>query len=198
VRNAELGTPGQRGCAGSGIFDNATSNLIVAHNLIGKCDNAGIYTIVRPDRRRPVAEGSQVTGNIFMKCKVGIVFLSRNNEADANAYFNMAGAFQGLLDNPALAGDSDAWRHVRYGDLASWRAAYGWDRSSVTGTMELDFNPDTLQLTVSAPGPLPTANVFSWIETDMLAKTTGRTRLAGPLADLREKRIWNMDPRLPS
>ena len=50
VRNAEPGTPGQRGCAGSGIFDNATDKLIIAQNLIGRCDNSGIFAIVRPDR----------------------------------------------------------------------------------------------------------------------------------------------------
>ena len=51
VRNAEPGTPGQRGCAGSGIFDNATDKLIVAQNLIGRCDNSGLFAITRPDRR---------------------------------------------------------------------------------------------------------------------------------------------------
>ena len=51
VRNAEPGTPGQRGCAGSGIFDNATDKLIIAQNLIGRCDNSGIFAITRPERR---------------------------------------------------------------------------------------------------------------------------------------------------
>ena len=51
MRNAEPGTPGQRGCAGSGIFINATDKLIIAQNLIGRCDNSGIFAITRPDRR---------------------------------------------------------------------------------------------------------------------------------------------------
>ena len=50
VRNAEPGTPGQRGCAGSGIFINASDRLIIAQNLIGRCDNSGIFAITRPDR----------------------------------------------------------------------------------------------------------------------------------------------------
>ena len=50
VRNAEPGTPGQRGCAGSGIFVNASDSILIAQNLIGLCDNAGVYPIVRPDR----------------------------------------------------------------------------------------------------------------------------------------------------
>ncbi len=60
VRNAEPGTPGQRGCAGSGIFDNASDRLIIAQNLIGRCDNSGIYAITRPDRARSgTAPGKQ-------------------------------------------------------------------------------------------------------------------------------------------
>ena len=50
VRNAEPGTPGQRGCAGSGIFVNASDKVTIAQNLIGRCDNSGIFMIIRPDR----------------------------------------------------------------------------------------------------------------------------------------------------
>ncbi|HEX6496834.1 MAG TPA: right-handed parallel beta-helix repeat-containing protein, partial [Acidobacteriaceae bacterium] len=41
VRNAEPGTPGQRGCAGSGIFINASDQITIAQNLIGRVDNSG-------------------------------------------------------------------------------------------------------------------------------------------------------------
>lgn len=199
VRNAEPGTPGQRGCAGSGIFDNATSNLIVTHNLIGRCDNAGIFAIVRPDRGRPVAEGNTVAGNIFAHCKAGIVFLSRNNRADGNAYVNMPAAFQGLLEGSAGAASlSEAWRDIRYSDLASWRAVYGWEPNSVMADAEIAFDPATLQLTVAAKTPLPKASAPPWIETDLLGKAAGPARVAGPLADLRAKGSRNMDPRLPS
>ena len=45
VRNAEPGTPGQRGCAGSGIFINANDKVTIANNLIGRCDNSGVFAI---------------------------------------------------------------------------------------------------------------------------------------------------------
>lgn len=199
VRNAEPGTPGQRGCAGSGIFENATSNLIVTHNLIGECDNAGIFTIVRPDRGRPAAEGNQVTGNIFVRCKAGIVFLSANNSADGNVYVNMPTAFQGLLAaGSGATSDPDAWRHIQYSDLESWRAAYGWDRNSSIVNAEIDFDPGTLQLNISAPTALPQTSAASWNRIDLLGKSTGRARLAGPLADPLAKRIWTADPRVLS
>lgn len=156
VRNAEPGTPGQRGCAGSGIFDNASSNLIITQNLVGRCDNAGIFAIVRPDRGRPVAEGNLVANNIFARCKAGIVFLSTNNTADGNVYVDMPTAFQGLFTGtPALSNGSDAWRHITYGDLASWQTAHGWDLHSVVADARIEVDPDALTLTVSSSKPLP-------------------------------------------
>jgi hypothetical protein len=199
VRNAEPGAPGQRGCAGSGIFDNATSNLIIAQNLIGRCDNAGIFTIVRPDRGHPVSDGNQVANNIFATCKAGIIFLSTNNQADGNVYVNMPAAFQGLLEGGAGSGNlPDAWREITYTDLASWRAAHGWDRNSVMADAEIDFDPGTLQLTLSTRRPLPRTSAVPWIQTDMLGRATGPTRIAGPLADVRAKHVRIVDPRLPS
>jgi hypothetical protein len=199
VRNAEPGTPGQRGCAGSGIFDNATSNLIIAQNLIGRCDNAGIFAIVRPDRGRPVADGNQVANNIFAKCKAGIVFLSRNNQADGNVYVDMPNAFQGLFEgNAAEANGPDGWRHIAYRELASWRGAFGWDKNSVTADARIEFDPDTLKLTISTSRPLPRASAVAGIENDMLGKDTGPVRIAGPLADMRTGRSRAVDPRRPS
>jgi hypothetical protein len=196
VRNAEPGTPGQRGCAGSGIFDNATSNLIIAQNLIGRCDNAGIFAIVRPDRNRPVADGNQVANNIFARCKAGITFLSTNNKADGNVYIDMPNEFQGLLeDSPASAGDSDAWRRIRYSGLAQWRGTYGWDRNSVIADAQIAFDADTLQLGFSAAGPLPRVAAVDRIDSDMLGKPTGPTRIAGPFANLAARNVWNADPR---
>lgn len=50
MRNSEPGTPGQRGAAGSGIFLHASQNQIVVQNLIGRCDNVGVFPVLRPDR----------------------------------------------------------------------------------------------------------------------------------------------------
>jgi hypothetical protein len=186
VRNAEPGTPGQRGCAGSGIFDNATDNLVIAQNLIGRCDNSGIFAIVRPDRRGSgTATGNNIANNIFAKCdKSAIVFLNQKNEADGNVYVGMPTDFQGYYE-----GDSK-----QYLDLAAWRA-HGWDKNSVVDDAQIDFNPDTLQLTISSSQPLPQVSVVNHIETDILGKVTGDTRPPGPLADPSAKREWEIDPR---
>ena len=196
VRNAEPGTPGQRGCAGSGIFDNATSNLIIAQNLIGRCDNAAIFTIVRPDRGRPAAEGNLVSNNIFASCKAGIVFLSANNKADGNVYVAMPSAFQGFVEASSVpANDPDPWRRVQYMGLANWRSTHGWDRNSIEATAEIHFDPETLQLRIVTARALQKSGAVPWMETDLLGTSTGTARIAGPLADLRAKHLRTVDPR---
>jgi hypothetical protein len=198
VRNAEPGTPGQRGCAGSGIFDNATDKLIIAQNLIGRCDNAGIFGIVRPDRT-PSGTGTDnnVSNNIFAKCKKSaIVFLNPKNQADGNVYVEMPREFQGLFEGiPSPTYDPDAWQKIKYRDLAAWRAQ-GWDRNSVVAEAQIDFDSDTLQLTILSSRPLPQVATVNRIQSDMLGKATGATRVAGPLADAGARSSWNVDPRL--
>jgi hypothetical protein len=197
VRNAEPGTPGQRGCAGSGIFDNASDNLIIAQNLIGRCDNAGIFAIVRPDRANSgTGTGNAVANNIFASCKrSAIVFLNPKNKADGNVYVNMPRDFQGLFEGvPSPTYDPDAWQKIRYRDLASWQAL-GWDRNAVAADIQVDFNPDTLQLSIAGSKPLPRVSVVNRIQSDMLGRSTGATRMAGPLADVGARGGVRVDPR---
>ncbi|HVW72113.1 MAG TPA: right-handed parallel beta-helix repeat-containing protein [Rhizomicrobium sp.] len=199
VRNAEPGTPGQRGCAGSGIFDNASDNLIIAQNLIGRCDNSGIFAIVRPDRANSgLAIGNNVANNIFAKCgKSAIIFLNTNNRADGNVYIDMPKEFQGLFEGPATPSyDPDAWRHIRYRDLAAWRGVHGWDKNSVMIEAQIDFDPDTLLLTISTDKALPRVNAVDDIRNDLLGRATGNSRVAGPIADLNAKHSWRVDPRV--
>jgi hypothetical protein len=187
VRNAEPGTPGQRGCAGSGIFINASDHLTVAQNLIGRCENSGIFAITRPDRAGSgTAQGNNIYNNIFASCgKSAIVFLSQNNQADGNLYVSMPNQFQGFY-----SGDSK-----QYLDLAAWRDAHGWDKNSALADMQVDFDPDRLELTIGSSQPFPKAPAFNNIDSDMLGKATGETRAPGPLADPGAKRIWQLDPR---
>ncbi|HYV63247.1 MAG TPA: right-handed parallel beta-helix repeat-containing protein, partial [Bryobacteraceae bacterium] len=197
VRNAEPGTPGQRGCAGSGIFDNATDNLIVAQNLIGRCDNAGIFAIIRQDRNINIhASGNNVANNIFAKCKSAIIFLNRNNKADGNVYVDMPKEFLGQFDGtPPPNYDPDAWTHIKYLDLAAWRDL-GWDKTSMIAGAAIAFDPDTLQLTISSNKPLPRVSAVNKIQNDILGKPTGATRSPGPLENPGARNSWQMDPRL--
>jgi hypothetical protein len=187
VRNAEPGTPGQRGCAGSGIFDNATDKLIIAQNLIGRCDNSALFAITRPDRRGSgTGTGNVISNNIFAKCdRSAIVFLNPGNEADGNVYVGMPARFQGY-------GEGDTKQYL---DLEAWRLAHGWDTNSVVADAQIDFDPDTLQLTIVIRQPLPKVSAVNHIETDILGTETGEARVPGPLANPGANREWKIDPR---
>jgi hypothetical protein len=187
VRNAEPGTPGQRGCAGSGIFINASDHLNIAQNLIGRCENSGIFDITRPDRALSgTAEYNNVVNNIFANCaRSAIIFLSQNNQADGNLYASVPDQFQGFF-----TGDSK-----QFLDLPAWRAQHGWDKNGALTDMQIDFDPDRLELTISSSQPLPKVSAFDHIDSDMLGTVTGETRVPGPLADPGARRTWQLGPR---
>ncbi len=199
VRNAEPGTPGQRGCAGSGIFDNATDKLIIAQNLIGQIDNSGIFAIVRPDREGGgTGTGNTISNNIFAKCrKSAIVFLNPNNQADGNVYVDMPKEFQGLFEGtPSPTYDPDAWQKIKYRDLQAWRGLHGWDQHSILADARIDFDPDTLQLTITGAKSWPLLPPVNRIQGDIMGKTTGASRVAGPVANAGAQSSWHVDPRL--
>lgn len=187
VRNAEPGTPGQRGCAGSGLFINATDKLIVAQNLIGACDNSGIFAITRPDRTGAgQARDNTIANNIFARCGASaIVFLDPKNTADGNVYVDMPAQYLGYYEGDAKS----------YLDLAAWRTAHGWDRTSVEADLHVEFDPATLNLTLSSTRPLPKVASVNGIQGDLLGARTGETRVAGPLANPSARETWMVDPR---
>jgi hypothetical protein len=188
IRNAEPGTPGQRGCAGSGVFINASNKVIIAQNLIAHVDNAGVWAITRPDRAGTgTATDNIISNNIFDSCgKAGIVFLDTQNQADGNVYVSMPSDFQGFF-----TGDNK-----QFLTLAAWQNTHGWDKNGVASDMQIDFNPDTLQLTMNSSQPLPKVADVNRIDNDMFGKATGETRVPGPLADPGSKRTWEVDPRV--
>jgi hypothetical protein len=188
VRNAEPGTPGQRGCAGSGIFLHASDRQIIAQNLIGRCDNAGVFCVLR-EERAGAGTGLEhmIHNNIFATCgKAAIVFVNPISESDGNVFVAMPSDYLGLL-----APDSKQWL-----DLPAWRESHGWDKNGAVGDMQVDFDPDRLELTLNVRNPLPTVSIFNRIDSDILGKSTGETRFPGPIADPGTQPVRKVDPRV--
>jgi hypothetical protein len=187
VRNAEPGTPGQRGAGGSCIFLHASERQVVAQNLIGRCDNVGVFPALRPERMNAGSgREHRIVHNVFARCgKGGIVFAHEDNEADGNLYASVPERFGGLG-----AGDS-----VRWLDLVAWRAR-GWDRQGSVEEVELGFDPDRLELTIAGPPAWPALPVVDGIETDLAGHATGGRRPPGPLADPGALRLRSVDPRM--
>ena len=172
---------------------------MIAQNLIGRCDNAGIFGIVRPDRANGgTGTGNTVAGNIFAKCKSAINFLNPGNKADGNVYVDLPRAFQGLFEGVVTRDyDPDAWQKIRFRDLEAWRALHGWDKNSVIAEMQIDFDTDTLQLTIASAKPLPRLSAMAQMQSDMLGKPAGKARVAGPLVFSGTKAVLHVDPRVP-
>jgi hypothetical protein len=188
IRNAEPGTPGQRGAGGSGIFLHASENQIVAQNLIGRCDNVGVFPVVRPERQNAGSgRDHKIYNNLFARCdKGGIVFLDDKNEADGNVYAQLPKEFAGFAQ-----GETIQWT-----DLPAWQAR-GWDQYGAVVALELDFDPDRLALTVKGQAVLPDVPVYHGIDDDFSGQTTKARRPPGPLADPQTGRVLILDPRVP-
>jgi hypothetical protein len=186
VRNAEPGTGGQRGAGGSGIFLHASEHQIVAQNLIGRCDNVGVFPVLRPERVN-AGNGREhiIRNNIVARCaKGGIVFVDARNDADGNIYSGLPEKFGGLAQSESL----------QWLDLAAWRAQ-GWDGKGAIADLDLSFDPDRLELTMQSSAPLPRVRVVNGIDADLMGKTTGGERSPGPLADPGGARVRSVDPR---
>jgi hypothetical protein len=140
---------------------------VIAQNLIGRCDNSGVFAIVRDDRAGTGrAIDNKIYNNIFARCgKSAIVFLNQKNEADGNVYTEMPKGFLGFTTP-----DSKQWL-----DLPEWRETHGWDKNGTMADLQLNFNPGTLELTMTSKQPLPAVLVFRHIDTDLFGKPTGKT-----------------------
>ena len=186
IRNAEPGTPGQRGAGGSGIFLHASDRQIIAQNLIGRCDNVGVFPVFRADREGSgIGSEHKIYNNIFTHCdKGGIVFIHEKNEADGNVYAAMPKNFQGLFTT-----DKPQWL-----DMKSWQAK-GWDKQGSLTDLDINLDPDKLQLTISGQASLKKVATVNKIENDLLGATTETTRLPGPLNNFENGQVINVDPR---
>jgi len=65
----------------------------------------------------------------------------------------------------------------------------------VIADAQIAFNPDTLELAITSNKPLPRAGAVNQIHSDIMGKTAGPVRFAGPLANPGAK-AQHVDPRL--
>ncbi len=186
VRNAEPGTPGQRGAGGSGIFLHASDQQIVAQNLIGRCDNVGVFPVYRADRQGSgTGIDHKIHNNIFTRCDKGaIVFIQKQNQADGNLYAKLPKQFQGLFIN-----ETQQWL-----DLNTSRIQ-GWDKQSAVSDLDINIDPDKLELTISGQASLQSVSIFNQIDNDFFGTNTEASRFPGPFKDLDKITVMNIDPR---
>lgn len=186
---------------GWGIINDGSDEAVIAHNLFGYCEDAGVKTrtvesrIVGP--RGGTARWNEVLNNIFYRCGKSIDFSHRENRADGNLYV-MGGA--GENDEYRAEGRGLNWLSgpepaLRL-DFDAWRKYFGFDKNGATVPIEIEVDLDALSLTWSVSGEVPDLEAREHFKRDLLGRPADMTRKAGPLLDLPgERTTVQIDPR---
>ncbi len=114
------------GTEGVGIYQHDCDELIIAHNMVGRCTKEAVKMRVNQGRRvggrLATAKRNKVLNNIFL-----------DNGSDHNVFGTSGEPF----------------------DVAAWRKASKWDEHSVIAGIQANFNPRTMELSWSATRPVP-------------------------------------------
>ncbi len=155
------------GSTGNGIYQHDCDELIIAHNLVARCSNAGIRMQICEGRevggRLTTAKRNTITGNLIVDVGSMLAISDPENRSDHNVFVPRRGGF----------------------DLRQWQQSTGWDEHSVLADVQLHFDPDALQLVLEPADPLPSVPRLEAITHDFLGRELGEeTAPAGPFAAL--------------
>jgi hypothetical protein len=190
---------GNKDGGGNGVLIDGCDENIIAHNLIGMCDNAAFRTWTEEWRIHGGGGGitrwNYVLNNVFYRCAMGIDFSHKDNFADGNLYgrsnFEGTGgrSFINRILNPEkLRPNVEAWK--RY---------FGFDENGGYVDVNIRVNLDSLTLTWSSEGDIPNVLTGAPFKRDFLHKTAGKNRKAGPFAVFPENnKTIRIDPRIKS
>ena len=189
-------TMGERGSAsgttrdgGWGIINDGSDEAVIAHNLFGQCENAGVKIRTVESRvvegRGGTARWNELLNNVFYRCGRSIDLSHREHKVDGNLY---AKARDGLnwIATPEL---------LRL-DLPAWQKYLGFDKNGAYADLEIALDADALRMTWSVSGPVPDVQAGVPFQRDFLGQTVGNTRKPGPFAQLpAAKTTLSVDPR---
>jgi len=106
--------------AGSGIYQQDCDELLIAHNLVWRCDYAGVHMRKCPTRDRVgVCRNNRIVNNIIVQCPKGFEYVVMENVSDYNVLAHMGDAFS----------------------LEEWQKS-GLDANSVTVQLDLAIEPE--------------------------------------------------------
>lgn len=189
---------------GWGIITDGSDEDVIAHNLFGYCEDAGVKTRTVEDRivgtRGGTSRWNEVLNNIFYKCGKSIDFSHRENKADGNLYVLRRG------------GDDDEYRAEGRGlnwisgpepalrlDLDAWRKYFGFDKRGAYADMDIDVDLDALTIALSVAAEVSGLETGEHFTSDFLGHAAGKVRMPGPFADLPTgKSTLEIDPRSAS
>jgi hypothetical protein len=174
---------------GWGIINDGSDEAVVAHNLFGQCEDAGVKIRTVESRivegRGGTARWNEVRNNIFFRCGKSIELSHREHKIDGNLY---ARARDGLnwVATPEL---------LRL-DLPAWQKYLGFDKNGAYSELAVELDPDALRMTWSASSSAPDVATTTPFQRDFAGRTVGPARKPGPFAQLPAvKTTVSVDPR---
>ncbi|MGB9746818.1 MAG: right-handed parallel beta-helix repeat-containing protein, partial [Bacteroidales bacterium] len=165
---------GEYGAGGSALYTDGSDSIEFKNNFVLDAENGGYTDYLNADRivgtRGGLTRWHKVTDNIFVQCKkYAIEFANPNNFSDRNVFVSMPPGYLRIA-NPAP---------LLQLDLEAWQKAFGWEKSGQIVNLGAEFDPETLQLTITCPK-------------EVASLLSGR----GPFSDYNEIVKLCIDPRL--
>ena len=189
------------GHGGWGITVDGTDETVIAHNLIGLTQDAGIKFRNIEGRivgsRGGTTRWNKVLGNIFYRCGKAIDFSNQDNTAEGNLYTRDWGE---VTDESQAVGRGLNWISgpgtPLILDLDAWQKFFGFDKNGAYADMSVQVDLDELAMTWSVSGAAPQAPAGKHFRRDLLGEAAGEARRPGPLLRLPDTptRI-EIDPR---
>jgi hypothetical protein len=183
------GTYDMKPHGGWGILVDGSDEAVIAHNLIGRCQDAAIKTrtvesrIVGP--RGGTSRWNKVLNNIFHRNGKGIDFSTQENTADGNLYGLGADQVEDETRGEGRGLNWTSWLNPALRlDLPAWQKFFGFDKNGAYAEMNIEVDLDALKLTWSVAGRIPEVATEEHFRRDFRGRTAAKTRKAGPLIDL--------------
>ena len=189
------------GHGGWGITVDGSDETVIAHNLIGHTQDAGIKFRNIEGRivgsRGGTTRRNKVLNNIFYRCGKAIDFSNQDNTAEANLYTRDWGK---VTDETQGVGRGLNWASwltpALILDLEAWQKYLGFDKNSAYAEMSIDIDLDALALNGSFSEVTTQAPTETHFKRDLLGEAAGEVRKPGPLLRLpSEPTRIAVDPR---
>jgi hypothetical protein len=175
------------------IITDGSDEAVIAHNLLGKCQNAAVQTRTVESRivetRGGTSRWNRVINNVILQSAKSIDFSHEDNKADGNLYGRGGRDSAGLnwIDTPQA---------LRL-DLPTWQKYFGFDKNGAQADVRAEVDPDALTLKWSVAGSVPSAQTEKHFLLDFAGARAGANRQPGPFLEIpRSTASVPIDPRI--
>jgi hypothetical protein len=186
---------------GNCILTDESDDTVIAHNLLGHCQLAGVMTRtgenrIIESRRGGTARDNLVLNNILFHCGRGIDFSHKENHADGNLYTPGDERDDGESDPEGRGLNWVKTPEQLRLDLPAWQKYFGFDRNGAYAGMDIEVDVDALKMTWSVAGLIPEIKTDPRCARDFTGVQAGATRKPGPFLSVpATSTTISVDPR---